>query len=155
MTKDIVHRGAGGETPGEVGLDLAGRVAARICHDMASPLGAVANGVDLLGEIGGAGEEELALIRSSSGRAATMMRVLRLAFGVARQDGSEVERAGLADDLSALIAGRRVSFSVSGREGPALAMQDARLVTLMAMSGRALLGLSGRIEVALVPYTEL
>ena len=116
---------------------------------MASPLGAVANGVDLLGEIGGAGEQELALIRSSSGRAATMMRVLRLAFGTARDDGSAVERADLAADLGEMISSRRMSVAVDGQDGPALAMPDARLVALMAMSGRALLGLSGRIEIAL------
>ena len=55
-------------------FDLAGLVSARICHDLASPLGAVVNGAELIAELppGEAGDE-LKLVAQSTGRAAALL----------------------------------------------------------------------------------
>lgn len=145
---------AGGATAGTA--DLAARVAARICHDLVSPVGAIANGIDLIAEIGGTGaDEELALVRRSSERAATLLRVQRLAFGPAGADGQPVSRTRLAADLGEAIGGRRVALHVEGVEGPALSAPAARLVALMVLSARSLLGLSGGISVTLDAGADL
>jgi len=59
---------------------LAALVAARISHDMASPLGAIANGLELLAlEL--PPSPELALLQDSMTEALARLAMLRLAFG--------------------------------------------------------------------------
>ncbi|MEM6487291.1 MAG: histidine phosphotransferase family protein [Pseudomonadota bacterium] len=126
---------------------LCGLVAARVCHDLVGPVGAIANGVDLLAEFGAGAEDEMTLLRQSTDRAATMLRTLRLAFGHASADGQRVERRTLERDLTALMGGRRVHIAMLGTDGPSLSAPTARLVTLMVLSGRLILGLTGSIEI--------
>ncbi len=60
-------------------LDLV--IGSRICHDLASPLGAVANGLELL-TLSGKGESaELALVQDSLRGAKATLDVARLAYG--------------------------------------------------------------------------
>jgi len=54
-------------------------VASRICHDLISPIGACANGTELLGM--GGGEEEFNLIAQSAANASGRVRFFRIAFG--------------------------------------------------------------------------
>ena len=61
-------------------------VASRICHDLISPIGACANGVELMGM--GGGEEEIALIKESAEDAVARVRFFRLAFG--QSEGQQV-----------------------------------------------------------------
>ncbi|ETX27550.1 histidine phosphotransferase family protein [Roseivivax isoporae] len=64
---------------------LASLIGSRICHDLVSPVGAIANGIELLGLSGGmaAGQEETALISDSCRSAAARIRFFRVAFGTA------------------------------------------------------------------------
>ncbi len=63
---------------------LAALVASRICHDLISPLGAIGNGVELLGLAGQQDSRaEIALIGESAGQAAARVRFFRIAFGAA------------------------------------------------------------------------
>jgi histidine phosphotransferase ChpT len=135
---------------------LGGLVAARICHDLVGPVGAIANGVDLMAEIGGGAEgEEVALVRQSTARASALLRVLRLAFGQASAEGQPVARDRLGAELGEAVAGRRVVFALTGGEGPALRPTTARLAALMVLSGRRLLGLSGQLELVLSREADL
>ena len=61
--------------------ELAGIVCARICHDLVSPVGAMVNGADLIGELGTAdASDELALVAQSARRAAAMLKFHRMEF---------------------------------------------------------------------------
>ncbi len=71
-------------------LALATLTGSRICHDLASPLGAVANGLELLDLSGVPDSPELSLIRDSISGARATLAFLRLAFG----------RAGAQEHLS-------------------------------------------------------
>lgn len=62
-------------------LELAELMAARLCHDLVGPIGAVANGVELLGEGGGPDPEVTALIAASARQAARRLQWFRIAFG--------------------------------------------------------------------------
>ena len=62
--------------------DLATALGSRICHDLASPLGALMAGLDLL-EMSGRPSPELALMRESVEGARATLDLLRLAFGPA------------------------------------------------------------------------
>ncbi|MFO7856429.1 MAG: histidine phosphotransferase family protein [Paracoccaceae bacterium] len=72
--------------------EIAGLVAARLCHDLISPAGAIGNGVELMREIGGPPGPELDLVADSAEKLGASLQFLRLAFGPAPAG----ESAGLA-----------------------------------------------------------
>lgn len=61
--------------------DIAGLVGARICHDLISPIGAIGNGVELLGLTGSAPGPEMQLIADSAAGAQARVQLFRVAFG--------------------------------------------------------------------------
>lgn len=65
-------------------LQLAELMAARLCHDLVGPIGAVANGVELLGDgSGGPDAEVTGLIAVSARQATRRLQWFRVAFGSA------------------------------------------------------------------------
>jgi histidine phosphotransferase ChpT len=64
-------------------IDLAALIGSRICHDLISPIGAIDNGLELLGMSGIAEGPELSLIAQSVGSASARIRFFRIAFGAA------------------------------------------------------------------------
>lgn len=65
-------------------LQLAELMAARLCHDLVGPIGAVANGVELLGDgSGGPDAEVTGLIALSARQATRRLQWFRVAFGSA------------------------------------------------------------------------
>jgi histidine phosphotransferase ChpT len=134
----------------EAGKALAQALASRICHDLVSPVGAVANGVDLVREVG-AGEavEEIAMIAESARRASDILAFHRLAFGAAAQDSPEIARAGLARTLAGAFDPRRVALEIEGLEGPALSRPAARAAALLCLCARGLLAGRGRVRLGL------
>ncbi|CUX83138.1 MAG: histidine phosphotransferase ChpT [Roseibaca calidilacus] len=80
--------------------DLPALIAARICHDLISPLGAIGNGVELLELSETTAGPELALVRDSVQQAQTRIRLFRIAFGNVGADqtiGAEELRTVLRD----------------------------------------------------------
>lgn len=79
--------------PDLAGMDLAALLCSRVCHDVISPVGAIANGIELLDE--GADEEtsEIAmdLIRSSAKNASARLQFARIAFGAAGSAGAHID----------------------------------------------------------------
>jgi len=125
-------------------------LASRICHDLVSPVGAIANGVDLLREIGGQGAEaEIAMIGQSAERASAILAFHRLAFGAAGTSKSEIARPALVRTLEPMIASPRIGFEATGTDGPALPRVHARLAAVMALAGRALTGMRGTVVLAM------
>jgi len=62
--------------------DLSALTGSRICHDLASPVGAALTGLDFLsGAPGGATADEMALLRDSLTGARATLEMLRTAFG--------------------------------------------------------------------------
>lgn len=66
--------------------DLSAVLIARLCHDLASPLGAIGNGVELLEMVHGADGPELQLVAASVRLATARLRMFRFAFGPALAD---------------------------------------------------------------------
>jgi len=74
-------------------LDLAALLCSRVCHDLISPVGAIANGLEVLDE---AKDEEtkvfaMDLIRKSSRAASAKLQFCRLAFGAAGSAGAQID----------------------------------------------------------------
>lgn len=113
---------------------LASLVAARLCHDLVSPLGAIGNGVELLemsGEYAGiANSPELTLIGESVRAARARVRVYRLAFGHAPSDQrvAVMEIAQLVQDYA---KGARLTVEIEG--GGDASRLEARMLLLSLM----------------------
>jgi histidine phosphotransferase ChpT len=80
--------------PATIGdLDLAALISSRICHDVISPVGAIANGLEMLGEEQDEAmrEQTMNLIRKSARQASAKLQFARLAFGAAGSAGAEID----------------------------------------------------------------
>jgi len=74
-------------------LDLAALLCSKVCHDIISPVGAIANGLELLDEDSDAETQEIAmsLVRSSSANASAKLQFARIAFGAAGSAGADID----------------------------------------------------------------
>lgn len=74
-------------------LELAALISSRICHDVISPVGAIANGLEMLDEEQDEAMRELTmdLIRKSARQASAKLQFARIAFGAAGSAGAEID----------------------------------------------------------------
>ena len=74
-------------------LELAALISSRICHDVISPVGAIANGLEMLDEEQDESmrEQTMDLIRKSARQASAKLQFARLAFGAAGSAGAEID----------------------------------------------------------------
>jgi histidine phosphotransferase ChpT len=89
--------------------DLPALIGSRICHDLISPIGAIGNGVELLGMTGMPQSPEMDLIAESVENANARIRFFRVAFGAA-EDEQSLSRAEIAGVLRAAARGGRLSY---------------------------------------------
>ena len=129
-------------------FDLAGLVSARICHDLASPLGAVVNGAELIAELppGEAGDE-LKLVAQSTGRAAALLAFLRLAFGSVGDPDARMPLAELKARAEKVLTSPRITLEWSPDAGIDIAVTLARIAALMMLTARAALPRGGVLKV--------
>jgi len=88
--------------------DLTALIGSRICHDLISPLGAIGNGVELMG-MSHPPSPELALISESVAHALARIRMFRLAFGAVR-DEQRISGREVASILDGLGKGGKIRF---------------------------------------------
>ena len=89
-------------------MDFSALVGSRICHDLISPVGAIGNGIELMG-MGGTSGPELELISDSVGNANARIRFFRIAFGYAAP-GQMVGSNEIRTVLHDLAEGARVRY---------------------------------------------
>ncbi|MDA0704095.1 MAG: histidine phosphotransferase family protein [Proteobacteria bacterium] len=85
-------------------LRVAELLCSRLCHDLVSPVGAVANGMELVAELGGAMDDEIAgMIGDSAALASARLRFFRAAYGLAggQDTNSTEELKNLAESRAA------------------------------------------------------
>lgn len=68
---------------GQSNINLAALIGSRICHDLISPIGAINNGLELLGMSDARSGPELELITESVENASARIRFFRIAYGAA------------------------------------------------------------------------
>lgn len=91
--------------------NIGALIASRICHDLVSPLGAIGNGLELMGLAGATTGPEMALVTASATQALARVRFFRLAFGQA--EAGQVTRAEeLRDILGILHEGGRTTLAL-------------------------------------------
>lgn len=126
------------------GEDLGAKVASRICHDLANPLGAIANGLELLLLSGLEPSPEMSLLQDSVASASARIRWFRLAFGPAGPQ--RVGRAEVTDILRAISRGTRLSYDWTV-EGDA-PRGEVKAVFLLLQCLEAALPLGGRLTIS-------
>lgn len=124
------------------GAALAALLGSRMCHDLASPLGAVGNGLELLEMAGGNGAAERALMADSVAAARARLRLFQLAFGRSGAD-QRLPLAELREVLCGSDALARLAIVLDG--GGDLARGDAKLITLGVMCMATALPWGGRV----------
>jgi histidine phosphotransferase ChpT len=87
-------------------LDLAALLCSRVCHDIVSPVGAIANGLEMMDEEDDEEMRKLALelVRRSARQASAKLQFCRMAFGAAGGAGSTLD-VGEAGDIAQLFLG--------------------------------------------------
>ena len=127
-------------------LHLATLIGSRICHDLASPIGAVKNGLELLHlSSENSSGPEICLIEESSDNAIGQVNFFRIAFGMGSKHAElSPERAG--NILSPLFNGSRVSLSwsietnITRIEAQAIFLSILCLETAMPLGGEIHIG---------------
>ena len=92
-------------------VDLAALIGSRIGHDLISPVGAINNGLELLGMSGDLAGPELELISDSVGNANARIRFFRVAYGSA--GNQQLGRAEVVSILEDMSKGARLQFQWS------------------------------------------
>ncbi|MFC2967255.1 histidine phosphotransferase family protein [Acidimangrovimonas pyrenivorans] len=120
---------------------LSALVGSRICHDLIGPLGAIGNGIELLGLDGAGGGAELDLITQSVRNAHARIRFFRIAFGAAAADArlGRPEIVAILADLTAtgrLKADWHVPGDLPRREVKLAFLALQCLETAMPFGGR-------------------
>lgn len=123
--------------------DLSALVAARICHDLVSPLGAIGNGVELL-QVTGAEGPELDLLAQSTQSASAKLRFYRVAFGTMTAE-QMISHAEILSILTALNGHQKQKLDWQCTL--ALSRRQVKLVFLMLMCLETALPWGGKVQI--------
>lgn len=127
----------------DLNTTLAGLIGSRICHDLISPIGAINNGLELLGMSGDPAGPEIGLIGESVGNASARIRFFRVAFGAA---GDQlVGPAEVQSILRDLFGASRLSPNWK-TESP-VQRAEVRLAFLAIMCMETAMPFGGRIDI--------
>ncbi len=125
--------------------ELTALISARICHDLASPMGAIANGLELL-ELTGLGDTpEVTLLSDSVNSATARIEFFRIAYGPANPEtmiSSAIAQKTLAKNFSE----RKISINwtpVSDCPRPI-----AKLMFLLLQATETALPYGGEVEIS-------
>ena len=135
-------------------LQLAELMAARLCHDLVGPIGAVANGIELLGD-GGSGDAEVTgLIAVSARQATKRLQWFRVAFGSASGLPSSAMFAETRRLALGLFEDGRVTLEWAAPEAAAEAAatrEAAKIVLNLTLVALECLPRGGAVQVQVSP----
>lgn len=123
-------------------------VASRICHDLISPMGAINNGLELLGMDKGDARPELDLISQSIQCAMTKLRFYRIAFGTVGADQT-ISLTEINSVLTAMGQVQKQSYIWNCKTD--LTRRQVKLVFLLIMCLETALPWGGRISIMGAP----
>jgi histidine phosphotransferase ChpT len=134
----------------KIDLRVAELLTSRLCHDLVGPIGAVGNGLELLGdEEFGMADDAMKLTTSSARQASNILQFFRLAYGMA---GARVgpDYAQLRDLSAALLEPSRTKLDWTAVQAPAGAPDGlAKVLLNMVALGHEALPRGGRLKVAI------
>lgn len=92
---------------------IAALIGSRICHDLISPVGAVNNGLELLGLSGVKQGPEMDLLADSAASASARIELFRLAFGMASSE-QKMHKDQICKTWSNAMQDRRIALTWNG-----------------------------------------
>ena len=120
-------------------LDLAALLCSRVCHDVISPVGAIANGLELIDDPetdAETRETALDMVRSSARTASAKLKFCRIAFGAAGSAGALIDMGEAGETAKAFVGSEKVKLDWQApRENrPKQQVKLALNMMLMAMA---------------------
>jgi histidine phosphotransferase ChpT len=121
-------------------LDLAALLCSRVCHDVISPVGAIANGLELFDDPEMDEETKataLEMVRSSAKTASAKLKFCRIAFGAAGSAGAMIDM-GEAGEMALAFVGSekvRLDWQAPRENRPKQQVKLLLNMLLMAMAG--------------------
>jgi histidine phosphotransferase ChpT len=131
-------------------LDLAALLCSRVCHDVISPVGAIANGLEVLED---EDDEEMKrtamdLVRRSARQASAKLQFCRIAFGAAGSAGASIDLGEAGDTAKVFVGEEKVKLDW---QAPRIALPkgEVKLMLNMMLLGMAAVPRGGMVTVAL------
>jgi len=125
--------------------DIPALISSRICHDLISPIGAISNGLELLGETTHDPQPELALVLDSTETAKAKIAFFRLAFGNIGE-GEHVVSAPVGQVMDAMFSTGRFRPVWAVEESP-ISRGEVKLVLLLTLATEASLKAGGSCRI--------
>ena len=125
-------------------VNLSALIGSRICHDLISPIGAINNGLELLGMSGDQSGPEMDLIQESVGNASARIRYFRVAFGAAGEQ--TMGRSEITSILGDVMSGARLDVAWGPMD--AQPRSEVRLAFLALLCVETAMPYGGRIEIS-------
>ena len=93
-------------------MDLSALLCSKVCHDVISPVGAIANGLEVLEDEQDEEMRQIALdlVRRSSRQASAKLQFCRIAFGAAGSAGSSIDTGDAEDVAKKFIGDEKVQL---------------------------------------------
>jgi histidine phosphotransferase ChpT len=121
-------------------LDLAALLCSRVCHDIISPVGAIANGLELMDDpdIDAAMKATaLDMVRSSAKTATAKLKFCRIAFGASGSAGAQIDM-GEAGEMAKAFVGEekiRLDWQAPRENRPKAEVKLVLNMMMLAMAG--------------------
>lgn len=94
-------------------LDLASLLCSRVCHDIISPVGAIANGLELMDDPDTDAELKataLDMVRSSAKTATAKLKFCRIAFGASGSAGAHIDMSEAGETAIAFVGNEKTKL---------------------------------------------
>jgi histidine phosphotransferase ChpT len=94
-------------------LDLAALLCSRVCHDIISPVGAIANGLELMDDPDVDAEMKstaLDMVRSSAKTATAKLKFCRIAFGASGSAGAQIDLGEAGETAKAFVGDEKIKL---------------------------------------------
>ncbi len=137
-------------------LKLAALLCTRLCHDLVGPVGAINNGLELLGDgEGGIDDEVMSLIQRSARETTRRLRFFRAAYGLASAGGRGFSSA--SEIAAQFFDGGKITLDWAGATPapfPANEEACAQIVLNLLLCGAEMLPRGGRLAVRVADETD-
>ncbi len=139
------------DDPGRNDLRLAALLCTRLCHDLVGPVGAISNGIELLGDTeAGLDDEVVALIGRSAQETTRRLRFFRAAYGLPGGGGGARDLASAAKLAAQFFAGGKIALDWDDGASAPLPVDEgicAQIILNLLLVGAETLPRGGRLAV--------
>jgi histidine phosphotransferase ChpT len=121
-------------------LDLAALLCSRVCHDIISPVGAIANGLELMDDPetdAAMRATALDMVRSSAKTATAKLKFCRIAFGASGSAGAHIDLGEAAETARDFVGNEkiRLDWQAPRENRPKAEVKLLLNMLLLAMAG--------------------